>query len=153
MADRRVDGYGQPHGPTRPWGAVLGEGEYRKGTHVISTRMADGFNPPSASMDPAAPATPADQRAAVLIDAYWKLRDHAAGYRDTKVLRQARERWEASDRRDERLFHKVSIHEHYARGVEAAARDIADMLGVPEHEVERPSQPNPGPAETHPVEG
>jgi hypothetical protein len=72
-----------------------------------------------------------------LREAYWGLRDHAETYRATNVYRKARERWEASDRSDERLFHKASIHEHYARGVGAAARDIAEMLGVPEHEIER----------------
>lgn len=73
-----------------------------------------------------------------LTTAYWKLREHASAYRGTKGMRMARERWEAN-RDDHRLYAKAVIHEFYARGVEAAAREIAELLGVPEHEIEEPA--------------
>ncbi|MGC5019030.1 hypothetical protein [Micromonospora sp. DT47] len=75
---------------------------------------------------------------ALLRDAYWKLRQHADAYRNTNGYRRAQERWEQSGGRDDELLHKLSIHVHYARGIEAAAREIAEMLGVPEHEIDEP---------------
>lgn len=73
-----------------------------------------------------------------LIDAYWKLRDHAEAYRNTTPVRKVRERWENTGRRDQELGRTAAINEFYARGIEAAARDLAEMLGIPEHEIERP---------------
>ena len=72
--------------------------------------------------------------------AYWKLRDHADAYRNATVFRRARERWEAN-RDDERTYRRYALHEFYAKGIEAAAREIADLIGVPEHEIERPEEP------------
>lgn len=72
---------------------------------------------------------------ATLTAVYWKLREHASAYRSTAGFRKARERWEAN-RDDERLYRRTALHEFYARGVEAAARDVAVMLGTPEHEME-----------------
>lgn len=73
---------------------------------------------------------------AVLQQAYWALREHASSYRGAQVFRRARERWEA-DRDDERKYSRYVIHEWYARGIEAAARDIAELMGVPEFEIDR----------------
>lgn len=72
---------------------------------------------------------------AALRQAYWALREHASGYRATAVFRTTRERWE-SDRSDRRAYEKHVVHEFYARGVEAAARTVAELLGEPEHEIE-----------------
>lgn len=77
--------------------------------------------------------------AIALTAAYWKIRQHADAYRATKGYQRAQERWEASGRRDDELMHKLSIHVHYARGIEAAAREVAEMLGIPEHEIEPPA--------------
>lgn len=74
-------------------------------------------------------------RQAVLIDAYWKLRQHAESYRATPIFQRTRDAWQGN-RTDSRLYEKHVIHEFYARGVEAAARDLAELLGVPEHEIE-----------------
>lgn len=68
--------------------------------------------------------------------AYWLLRRHAESYRATTGFRRARERWEASGRSDAVTERKLLVHEWYARGIEAAARDLAEVLGVPEHEIE-----------------
>ncbi len=72
---------------------------------------------------------------ATLHDVYWKLREHASAYRSAQGTRKARERWEAN-RADTRLYAKALSHESYARGIESAARDIAELLGTPEHEIE-----------------
>lgn len=74
--------------------------------------------------------------AQTLRETYWKLREHASAYRDTRGFRTARERWEASGRSDDRLYTKTVTHEFYARGIEAAAREVAELLGVAEHEIE-----------------
>lgn len=60
---------------------------------------------------------------AVLTAAYWHLRDHADGYRAASPPEGA-----GSHR----------LHGWYARGIEAAARDLAELLGVEECEIERP---------------
>jgi hypothetical protein len=73
---------------------------------------------------------------AALTAVYWRLRRHADAYRDTTGYRRAQERWEQSGRRDTELLHKLSVHVNYARGIDAAAREVADMLGIPEHEIE-----------------
>lgn len=70
--------------------------------------------------------------------AYWKLRRHAAAYRATTAFERTRDAWQAN-RDDARLYQKHVIHEFYARGIEAAAREIAEMLGVPEYEIEPPA--------------
>lgn len=73
---------------------------------------------------------------AALTAAYWKLREHASSYRSAAPVRKVYERWENSGRKDQQLGRVVTVHEWFARGVEAAARDIAEMLGTPEHEIE-----------------
>lgn len=72
-------------------------------------------------------------------DAYWKLREHASAYRGADVFRRIRERWEESGRRDHQAGRQALVHEFFARGIEAAARDIAEWMGVPEHEIEEVS--------------
>jgi phage terminase large subunit-like protein len=76
-----------------------------------------------------------DETRAALTAAYWNLRRHADEYRDTAGFRKAHERWQAN-REDQRIYTKAAIHEFYAKGIEAAAREIAAMLGIPEHEIE-----------------
>lgn len=76
---------------------------------------------------------------AALRQAYWALREHASGYRGAKAFRETQARWEA-DRTDQRAYSRANAHEFYARGIEAAARTIAEtiaeLLGEPEHEIE-----------------
>lgn len=74
------------------------------------------------------------EQAQVLNDAYWKLRKHASGYRSANVFRRAMEAYEA-DRADPVKCRRAMNHEWYARGIEAAARTVADLIGVPEHEI------------------
>lgn len=76
------------------------------------------------------PLDPATLRAA-----YWKLREHASSYRNTRAFRTTYDRWQAN-RDDPRAYQKHVIHEFYARGIEWAARDIAELLGMPEHEID-----------------
>jgi hypothetical protein len=71
---------------------------------------------------------------AALTDAYWKLREHASAYRGTKQFRKTYEAWQ-DNRDDPRAYQKHVVHEFFARGIEAAARDVAELLGVPEHEI------------------
>jgi hypothetical protein len=74
-------------------------------------------------------------RARVLTEAYWKLRDHAEGLRDTNFYRRSAERLhERGGQADERYRALVTR----IRGIEDGARDLAEMLGVEEHEIERP---------------
>jgi hypothetical protein len=73
--------------------------------------------------------------AQALRSAYWKLREHASGYRGADAFRRVLERYEASDR-DERLYRGVVLNEWFARGIEAAASDVADLLGVEEYDIE-----------------
>lgn len=80
--------------------------------------------------------TEQETRRKTLIEAYWKLRDHAAGYRDADLFKKRQARWEG-DRNNSEYYHQYMIHEFYARGLEWAARDIAEMLGVTEPEIER----------------
>lgn len=87
-------------------------------------------------------------RAAALREAYWKLREHASGLRSsfvyTNAEARAKEAVEAaregiamgSDGRWKEKAHGLRSH---ARGVEAGARTIAEMLDVEEHEIERPA--------------
>lgn len=67
--------------------------------------------------------------------AYEHLRTHAREYRGTKAFRETRARWELSDRRDDAAGRRAHIHEFFARGIEAGARDLAELLGTPEHEL------------------
>lgn len=69
-----------------------------------------------------------ESRRNALLEAYWKLRDHAASRRDTASYRGAQERGGRS----------LLVMENRCRGLEDGARDIAEMLGVEEHEIERP---------------
>lgn len=80
-----------------------------------------------------AAALPAAE-AKTLNSAYWKLREHASGYRSAEVFRRAMEAYE-EDRSDPVKCRRAMNHEWYARGIEAAARTIAELLGVPEHEL------------------
>ncbi|MEV1315350.1 hypothetical protein AB0J14_04615 [Micromonospora arborensis] len=72
---------------------------------------------------------------ATLHATYWKLREHASAYRNTKGFRSAMASWEA-DRHNDRRYASAVLHEWFAKGIEAAARDIAELLGTPEHEIE-----------------
>lgn len=77
----------------------------------------------------------AEERNKILTEAYWKLRQHASGLRSTKVYRKASERAEGT-------LHESPAYQRYrwleatARGIEDAAQDIAEMLGIAEHEIE-----------------
>jgi len=93
---------------------------------------------PEVSAGPAAGAGSA--RDGVLVEVYWRLHDHAAAYRDTEGVRRCRERWQAN-RDDPEPWHLYAVHEFYARGINAAARDVEELLGVPEREIERPEVP------------
>jgi len=61
---------------------------------------------------------------------YWKLREHASALRNTTVHRRALERWEASDRRDERAGRKVAWLEANCRGIETAADLVAELANI-----------------------
>lgn len=71
---------------------------------------------------------------AVLTMAYRKAREHASSYRGTRQFRRHMEAYR-EDRSDPLKARKALVHEFYARGIESAARDIADLLGVPEHDL------------------
>lgn len=87
----------------------------------------------------------ASERQLALTAAYWKLREHASALRSTFVYTRAQERFEeareaereglamASDRRWRETYARLRGH---AAGIESAARDIADMLGIEENEVD-----------------
>ncbi|MET8278254.1 hypothetical protein [Micromonospora sp. NPDC005174] len=70
---------------------------------------------------------------ATLRAAYWKLREHATGYRNANAYQRAQELAKSGDPRNER---HAAMHRAFARGIEAAGEDIAAMLGIPEHEIE-----------------
>jgi hypothetical protein len=76
-----------------------------------------------------------DAAPAALRVAYWKLREHASGYRGAEVFRRSMEAYQA-DRSDPLKARKALTHEFYARGIEAAARTVAELLGEPEHEIQ-----------------
>lgn len=78
--------------------------------------------------------------AATLTHLYWKLQRHAAGYRDTVGYVRSQERARGGSERDKR---QAAMHRAFARGIEAAGEDIADMLGVPEHEIEPETESTP----------
>ena len=67
---------------------------------------------------------------------YWNLRDHATSYREARAFKLSYENWR-NNRDAPRAYEKHAIHEFYARGLEAAAREVAQMLGKPENEIER----------------
>jgi hypothetical protein len=72
---------------------------------------------------------------AALRTAYWKLREHASGYRSTDVFRRRQEQFRADP--DNAVLARGAVRdEWYARGIEAAARTVAELLGEPEHEIE-----------------
>ncbi|MFF0822372.1 hypothetical protein ACFYUR_18580 [Micromonospora haikouensis] len=70
---------------------------------------------------------------ATLTHLYWKLHDHAAGYRATTGYTRSQERAKTGGERDKR---QAAMHRAFARGLEAAGEDIANMLGVLEHEIQ-----------------
>lgn len=78
--------------------------------------------------------------AQALREAYWKLREHASGLRATEVYRKASERREGT-------LGESPAHQRYrwleatARGIEDGARDIAELLGVEEYDIESPDAP------------
>jgi hypothetical protein len=77
----------------------------------------------------------ASERELVLIEAYWKLREHASALRSTTVYRKASERAEGAGT----LTHAYQRYlwlEATARGIEDGARDLAELLGIEENEVE-----------------
>ncbi len=79
-----------------------------------------------------------ESRRAALVEAYWKLRDHAAELRDTTLYRRLgakRDQRTATGAETNRLINL----ETRCRGIEDGARDLAEMLGVEEHEIERPA--------------
>jgi hypothetical protein len=80
-----------------------------------------------------------DPRTIALTEAYWKLREHASALRSTKVYRQASERAEGT-LHESPAFQRYRWLEATARGIEDGAQDIAEMLGVPEHEIEKPGE-------------
>lgn len=89
-----------------------------------------------------------EMRGVALSEAYWRLREHALGLRSgfvyTNAQERAREAAEASREgmatgSDGRWREKALGLRSYARGVDGAARHIAEMLGVEEHEIERPA--------------
>ena len=78
--------------------------------------------------------------AQALREAYWKLRSHASELRDTEVYRKASERKEGT-------LHESPAYQRYrwleatARGIEDGARDLAELLGVEECDIESPDAP------------
>jgi len=83
-----------------------------------------------------------DERGAVLVEAYWKLRDHAESLRDTRAYRLNRERAEDPDRSDELralASRRLTNLESRIRGIEDGARDLAELLGIEECDNQRPS--------------
>lgn len=74
--------------------------------------------------------------AACLRAAYWKLREHASGLRSTEGYRRCAERAEYEQGDNARDFQRYRWLEATARGIEDAAQDIAEMLGVEECEIE-----------------
>lgn len=77
------------------------------------------------------------EREQALIEAYWKLREHASALRSTNVYRKASERAEGT-LGESPAYQRYRWLEATARGIEDGAQDIAEMLGVDEHEIERP---------------
>lgn len=82
----------------------------------------------------------------VLRGAYWELRDHAAGYRNAELFRRTYNAWQAN-RDDPRAYRRHIIHEFFARGIEAAAQDLAEslakILGIPESVLDPPVPARP----------
>lgn len=76
----------------------------------------------------------AGTRALALQEAYWRLREHASGYRGADAFRRAMAAYE-DDRADPVACRRAMNHEWYARGIEAAARTLAELLETPEHEI------------------
>lgn len=81
-----------------------------------------------------APLLVAEARRRALSEAYRRIREHASGYRGAELFRRTRERWEASGRHDKDALAKVVTHEFFARGLEKAAGDVGDLLGITEDE-------------------
>lgn len=68
---------------------------------------------------------------AALTFAYRQLRKHADGYRDTDLYRLHQERRYENPV----IEHRATFDRGFARGIEAAARDMALLLGVDESEI------------------
>lgn len=74
----------------------------------------------------------------VLRSAYWKLRGHASALRSTEVYRKASERREGT-LGESPAYQRYRWLEATARGIEDGARDLAELLGVEEYDIEKPS--------------
>lgn len=77
-----------------------------------------------------------EEEKAILAKTYWKIRDHALEYRNTRAFKLCYDNWR-DNRDDPKAYQKFLVHEFFARGLEKAAHDLAEMLGVPEYEIER----------------
>lgn len=65
--------------------------------------------------------------------AYWKLRGHATSYRSTPVFQRRQDSFRADP--DNVIFARGAVRdEWYARGIEAGAADLAELLAL-EYEV------------------
>lgn len=71
---------------------------------------------------------------AALTAAYRKIRDHADGYRNADLYRRTQERARTGSDSERRT---AAVHRSYASGIDAAGRTVAELLGIPEHEIER----------------
>jgi hypothetical protein len=92
------------------------------------------------ALQAAAPLLIEQARRQALSEAYWRIREHASGYRGTELFQRTRERWEASGRHDKDALVKVVTHEFFARGIESAADEVAALLGLDENdEPEKPA--------------
>jgi hypothetical protein len=72
--------------------------------------------------------------------AYWKLRGHASSYRSTGVFAR-RQDWFRSDPDNAVAARGAARDEWYARGIEAAADDLAELLAA-EYEVQIDPDPD-----------
>jgi hypothetical protein len=68
-----------------------------------------------------------------LTAAYRKIRAHADGYRDADLYKRTQDRAKTGSDGDRRI---AAVHRSYASGIDAAGRTIAELLGIPEHEIE-----------------
>lgn len=122
--------------PTGPPCAPVPEGVYLAAATADVRRegVPDSYIEDMVRDAPFRAAVEAAYRAA-LNTAYWKLREHASGYRGADAFRERMEAYR--ENRDDHLkARKALTHEFYARGIEAGARTVAELLGVPEHEIE-----------------
>lgn len=72
--------------------------------------------------------------------AYWEIREHAISYRATDLFRKRQAEFRTYPD-NAAVARGAARDEWYARGLESAARDIAKLLGEPEHEIAEPDPP------------